>query len=120
MKRDGFSLSLPLKSEYLTTVRLTVGGLCALCGMDIDLAEDIKVCVTESLLLLQRNGFSEASLCFCVENGLSVEIEGEASDEAKESAENEISYALLGALCEDVSFTKENGRVVAVALKNGK
>lgn len=57
MTMENFCVSLPLSSEYLTTVRLTTGGLCALCGFDVDSAEDFKVCVTESLLILKRNGF---------------------------------------------------------------
>ena len=48
---EKFSVQLPLTGEYLTTVRLTTGGLCSLMGFDIDSAEDFKVCVTESLLI---------------------------------------------------------------------
>ena len=53
---DKFLVTLPLTGEYLTTVRLTTGGLCALAGFDVDEAEDYKVCVTESLLIL-KHGF---------------------------------------------------------------
>lgn len=64
MKMEKFSVSMPLSNEYLTTVRLATGGLCALCGFDVDSAEDFKVCVTESLLILKRNGFQAAEVCF--------------------------------------------------------
>ena len=45
---DKFSVTLPLMGEYLTTVRLTTGGLCSLVGFDVDSAEDYKVCVTRN------------------------------------------------------------------------
>jgi hypothetical protein len=35
-----FSVTLPLTGEYLTTVRLTTGGLCALADFDVDASED--------------------------------------------------------------------------------
>ena len=47
-----FSITLPLTGEYLTTVRLTTGGICALADFDVDSTEDFKVCVTECLLIL--------------------------------------------------------------------
>ena len=59
---DKFSVTTPLTGEYLTTVRLTTGGLCALVGFDVETAEDYKVCVTESLLILKRNGFMTSKL----------------------------------------------------------
>lgn len=46
MTMENFCVSLPLSSEYLTTVRLTTGGLCALCGFDVDSAEWISKCAS--------------------------------------------------------------------------
>ena len=61
-----FTVKMSLSGEYMTTIRLTVGGLCAVAGFDVDSAEDYKVCVTESLLILQRGGFANATLTFTV------------------------------------------------------
>ena len=74
---DKFSVTLPLTGEYLTTVRLTTGGLCALAGFDVESAEDYKVCVTESLLILKRNGFLKATIEFTVGESLACSICGE-------------------------------------------
>ena len=42
-----FHFSLPLTDGTLmTTVRLTVGGITAAAGLDVDEGEDFKVCVT--------------------------------------------------------------------------
>ena len=114
-----FSVALPIEGEYLTTIRLTTGGLCALAGFDVDTAEDYKVCVTESLLILKRNGFSHAELVFTVGETLGCKVTGkQACTPSEDKTENEISRALLGALLGDVDFTTdENGTVLAIAFE---
>ncbi|MBO5363765.1 MAG: hypothetical protein J6A46_05505 [Clostridia bacterium] len=113
-----FCLEMPLNGEYMTTVRLTVGGLCALAEFDVDTSEDYKVCVTESLLILQRSGFARASVCFTVGETLKCELIGLNAGNPEPSAEDEISYALLAALIGKVDYKKdETGRVIAVAFE---
>ena len=103
---EKFSVKLPLTGEYLTTVRLTTGGLCSLAGFDVDTAEDYKVCVTESLLILRRNGFSVAEIEFGVGQTLSCCVCGlEKNGEKQEGMEDEISRALLSALLGTVDFS---------------
>lgn len=113
---DKFSVTLPLTGEYLTTVRLTTGGLCAVADFDVDSAEDFKVCVTESLLILKRNGYLSARIDFTVGETLVCKIVGEKKGGQKEHGlDDEISYALLNALLGEVDFTKdEEGNVCAV------
>ncbi len=106
---EKFSVSLPLTGEYFTTVRLTTGGLCALVGFDVDAAEDFKVCVTESLLILKRNGFSSANILFTVGESLGCLVEGvERAGEKEDGFEDEISRALLSALLGEVEFVKDS------------
>ena len=105
---EKFSVSLPLTGEYLTTVRLTTGGLCALAGFDVDSTEDFKVCVTESLLILKRNGYLSATMEFTVGESLACTIEGAKKGGEKDlSIENEISRALLSALLGEVDFEQD-------------
>ena len=113
MDKQTFSITLPLTGEYLTTVRLTTGGLCALAGFDVDSAEDFKVCVTESLLLLKRNGYTRANIDFIVGETLACHVIGQDLGTPQEDrVEDEISLALLSALLGDVQFDKtENGEV---------
>lgn len=112
---DKFIVTLPLTGEYLTTVRLTTGGLCALSGFDVDTAEDYKVCVTESLLILKRNGFENAKITFTVGQALGCLVEGEKIVKEPETAiEDDISRALLTALVGEVEFKTDNGRVVTI------
>ena len=111
-----FSVTMPLTGEYLTTVRLTTGGLCSLMGFDVDFAEDFKVCVTESLLILKRNGYARAQINFEIGEAVSCHVFGlEQGGEAQDSAEDEISRALLSALLGTVEFeTDKNGDVRGV------
>ena len=111
-----FSVTLPLTCEYLTTVRLTTGGLCSLVGFDVDSSEDFKVCVTESLLILKRNGYVSATIEFTVGEALGCHVLGkERGGEKVDSMEDEISRALLSALLGDVEMGRnENGEVCSV------
>ena len=115
---EKFTVVLPLTGEYLTTVRLTTGGLCALVGFNVDEAEDFKVCVTESLLILKRNGFATASIEFTITEALRCDVVGqEGAGEKQDAFEDEISRALLSALVGKVDFVKEDDRVVKIAFE---
>ena len=113
---DKICVTIPLKNEYLTTVRLTTGGVCALAEFDMDLAEDVKVCVTESLLILKRSGFAQAEVNFEIGETLKVSIVGkDKTANMEQSDADEISYALLDALIGGVTFEKdENGTATSV------
>ncbi len=116
---ENFFIELPLTGEYLTTVRLTTGGLCALAGFDVDATEDYKVCVTESLLILKRNGYTRASICFTVAETLAANICGkDCLQQAEESFEDEISKALLSALLGKVEFTSnQQGKIQSIVFE---
>ena len=116
---EKFCVTMPIEGEYLTTVRLTVGGLCALVGLDVDGIEDYKVCVTESLLLLKRNGYSVAEIVFYVQDTLTFSVTGmEKTEVEEESIEDEISKALLSALLGDVRFVEdEKGKLKTIAFE---
>ena len=115
---EKFTVKLSLKGEYLTTVRLTTGGLCALVGFNVDEAEDFKVCVTESLLILKRNGYATANVTFTVGEALRCELVGEGDRGQKaDGFEDEISSALLSALVGNVHFTKEDEIVTGIVFE---
>ena len=110
---EKFTVSLPLTGEYLTTVRLTTGGLCALVGFDVDTAEDFKVCVTESLLILKRNGFTTATIAFELGEVLACSVCGtDRGGEKDLGMEDEISRALLEALLGKVEFVCDGAGTV--------
>lgn len=114
-------LVFPLESGIMTTVRLATGGLGSLVGLDLDKSEDCKVCLTESLLLLTHRGYPRARVEFFEEDGLFVRASGEGEPEEKgEFPEDEISYALLGALNESVASRKQDGRLSEISFRFGK
>ena len=57
-------------SEFYTALRLVAGAVCSIAERDIDAAEDFKVCVTESALILKNCGFKTLNAVFCAENGV--------------------------------------------------
>ena len=116
---EKFRVTMPIEGEYLTTVRLTVGGLCALADLDVDTSEDYKVCVTESLLLLKRQGYAGAEIVFSTQNGLRFTVRGvEKNGDEQESIEDEISRLLLTSLLGNVQFIEdENGKLETVVFE---
>lgn len=118
-KGGEFAMELPLVSDFLTTVRLATGGVCAVSGLDVDYTEDIKVCITEGLLILKRNGYARARVSFFfAENGkIKCALSGlEQGGNAKEagSADDEISFALLSALVAENNVTRNGETVTAI------
>lgn len=118
-KGGEFAMELPLVSDFLTTVRLATGGVCAVSGLDVDYTEDIKVCVTEGLLILKRNGYARARVSFFfAENGkIKCALSGlEQGGNAKEagSTDDEISFALLSALVAENNVTRKGETVTAI------
>ena len=112
---DTFSITTPLTGEYFTTVRLTVGGVCALAGFDVDTTEDFKVCVTECLLILNRNGFAAATISLSLGRELACEITGEQlKGDIIDTPENDISLALLSALLGSVEFITDADKVIKI------
>lgn len=104
------TLQFPLKREIMTAVRLATGGVCSLAGLSLDGSEDCKVCVTESLLLILRRGYTDARVTFGKENGIKIVIEGSGqSEKEKQTTEEEISIALLNALVDHLEITCEDG-----------
>ena len=113
------SLEFPLNTDIMTTVRLVTGGVCALVGFDLDMSEDCKVCVTESLLLLLHGGATNVRLSFEKDDALKISLEGEGSISGEKSVEEEISVALLSALVDDLDIKKEGSLTrISFGMKN--
>ncbi|MBI5834999.1 MAG: hypothetical protein HZB16_22070 [Armatimonadetes bacterium] len=59
---DGLRLSLPARPEFVGVARLTLSGLAARLGFDVDATEDIKLAVAEALNLLLRPAEAAAQI----------------------------------------------------------
>ena len=78
------------------------------------------MCVTESLLILKRNGYGSATIDFTVGETLGCRLCGlELSEAEQDDVEDEISRALLSALVEKVEFeNNEKGGVSGIRFEN--
>jgi len=102
-------------SEYMTALRLAVGAVCALADTDVDSAEDMKVCVTESCLILKRCGFERVKVSLGVEGCVCANVSGFGGTPAE--SDNEFSLALISALVASCDIERKEGVISSVSLK---
>ena len=102
-------------SEYMTALRLAVGAVCAVADVEIDSAEDMKVCVTESCLILKGCGFESAKISLGTQGGVHAVIEGVGG--APVESDNEFSLALVSALVADCALERTGGAISKLTLK---
>lgn len=117
--KELISLRLPLEGGQMTAVRLATGGVAASFGLGLDDSEDLKLCVTESLLLLLHAGKAYANVAFS-EDGerLFICVTGEGQTQAEgRVSEDDISEALLEALSEDAAVSRREERVEKVEFR---
>ena len=83
-------------SEYMTALRLVAGAVCSSADCSVDVLEDFKVCVTESLIILKNCGFDSVCVAFGGEKDVCCTVSGEGGLPC--AGENELSLALISAL----------------------
>ena len=102
-------------SEYMTALRLVVGAVCAAADTDLDGAEDMKVCVTESCLILKACGFESAKISLGADGGVHATVEGVGGSPVE--SDNEFSLALVSALVTDCTLERKSGAISKLVLK---
>ncbi|MCD8308666.1 MAG: hypothetical protein LUD19_02335 [Clostridia bacterium] len=102
--------------KYFTALRLAAGAVCTIAEKDVDAAEDFKVCVSESALILKNNGFKHMKASLCVNGGVKACVTGEGGS-AHAEGDNELSLALIGALVTSCSFKKSGNVISSVTLE---
>lgn len=106
-----FTVSFSLAdSEYMTALRLAVGAVCAVADTDIDGAEDMKVCVTESCLLLKGCGFDRVKIALSCNGGVHATVEGEGGE--PKFCDNEFSLALISALVASCNLERASDGII--------
>ncbi len=101
-------------SEYMTALRLAVGAVCAAGDTDVDLTEDMKVCVTESCLILKSCGFESVEITLGCNGGVCATVRGEGGTPAE--SDNEFSLALVSALVSSCVLEREQGVISKIIL----
>lgn len=103
-----FKISFSLAdSEYMTALRLAVGAVCAAADIDVDAAEDLKVCVTESCLILKGSGFDGVEIVLSTQGGVKASVAGVGG--AACECDNEFSLALISALVSSCEIARDGG-----------
>ena len=95
-------------SEYMTALRLAVGAVCAAADTDIDGAEDMKVCITESCLILKACGFERVRVSLGYLGGVCAELH---------AGDSELSLALISALVSSCGLEKQGEAITKLILK---
>lgn len=101
-------------SEYMTALRLAVGAVCAAADTDVDGAEDMKVCVTESCLILKACGFENAVISLSGFNGVRADVKGEGG--TPKPNDNEFSLALVSALVSSLTLERTGDVISGLSL----
>ena len=101
-------------SEYMTALRLAVGAVCSAAELDVDAIEDMKVCVTESCLILKGCGFESAEIILNTQDGFVAEIAGIGGEVC--SCDNEFSLALVSALVSKVDIERKGEAIYKLTL----
>lgn len=114
---EKISLTVPKKSEYMSTIRLTTSALSNLKGFNVDEIEDLKVIISEVCTFFinnVKNNNEPFDIKYEIkDNNLSVEVTdlnlGEISDENKSNSE--MSIMIIESLADKYNFDLENKKI---------
>ncbi|MEL7649547.1 MAG: ATP-binding protein [Sedimentibacter sp.] len=115
---DKINLSIPKKSEYMSTVRLATSALANIKSFNVDDIEDLKVIVSEvCTFFISSIKNSDRPLCieYRVEKDrLTVEVAdlNEGTIDEKDKANSEMCIMIIESLSDDYNFDLENKKII--------
>jgi serine/threonine-protein kinase RsbW len=111
---DRIALTVPARSEYARTVRLTAGELASRVGMTIDDVDDVKLAVEEAFVFSCSHAKGDdVALTFLLDAG-SVEVvvgpvpDGGAEGDG-EGAEGRYARFILESICDEFETVERDG-----------
>jgi len=115
---EKINLTIPKKSEYMSTIRLTTSALSNLNGFNIDDIEDLKVIISEVCSFFINNveqNMEPLKIEYHMESGsLKVEVsdlnEGKVAE--KNKANSEMCVMIIESLADNYSFDLENKKII--------
>lgn len=115
MSDDVIRISFTAKPDYILAVRLAVSAVAERMGFDIDDIEDLKVASAEGCILLLSYRPEAVEVSMTVrQDGLEVDILGEAPKGREEEPEEDLSQYLLEAIVDTCSFERRGDIVTGV------
>ncbi len=110
---DRVSLTVPSRSEYARTARLTAAELAARTGMNIDQVDDMKLAVEEAFVYAARQGQPDVTFSFTVsEKEIEVfvgPLAGSCSGPEDADAEERYARFILAEVCDEFDVTERDG-----------
>ncbi|HEY5541559.1 MAG TPA: ATP-binding protein [Coriobacteriia bacterium] len=116
MATDRITLTVPAKSEYAKTVRMTAAALVSRLGMNYDGVEDVRIAAEEAFVYavdtLPEDGEVRFEFSVC-DDEITIEVAlGSENPSSDEEADRRAAYAtfILESVCDSYGFeTDENG-----------
>lgn len=115
---EKIKLTIPKKSEYMSTIRLTTSALSNLKGFNVDELEDIKVIISEVCTFfinnIENSGEPLDIMYIISDNNISVEVTdlniGDISE--NNSTSSEMSIMIIESLADNYNFDLENKKII--------
>lgn len=115
---EKINLTIPKKSEYMSTIRLTTSALSNLKGFNVDEIEDIKVIISEVCTFFIsniENSSEPLEIKYEIsDNNLSVEVtdlnSGEITDYNRTNSE--MCVMIIESLADNYNFDLENKKII--------
>jgi hypothetical protein len=118
--QDGFTLTIPAKSEMMLVVRMALAGYCSQCGADIDTLDDIRILSDEACYFLMHQSMKAKSLSVSTSkdgNLASIRFEAEYDEHTKERTlphDPEVACGILSTLAADIRLDTNEGSMSAI------
>lgn len=114
MIRDNISISFPAQKQYALLLRMQVAGVAAAYDLSVDMLDDLRMAAEEAYdYLLSGNAAADAQLLCDIyrDEGAAVtlflRLSGRTGQVLKDQ-ENDIAYAILKTLMNDVTLFADN------------
>lgn len=120
-KVEKIEMSLPFKAEYVSVARLTVSGIAARMGFDIEAVEDIKVALSEVCSKLVTAGSKSADryVIIFVMHMKKIEILIQCEDRKLASLfgknDDELGISIIEALMDSFKVNKEDPYILSMS-----
>lgn len=106
---DSIILRIPADNKYMCTVRLAISSIASKIDMDIDIIEDLKVSISETMNLLIEDHENLEFRVNLYDNKLEIEVVTEKEHKNfKETDENKFSIMILENLVDILEFRRES------------
>lgn len=115
---EKINLTIPKKSEYMSTIRLTTSALSNLKGFNVDEIEDIKVIISEVCTFFINNVENNSEplnikyeIC---DNNLNIEVTDLNSGVIKKENKinSDMSTLIIESLADNYKFDLENKKII--------